>query len=403
VKYPEVELNYREHRLQSRWEGYIGIVPSAYRSLAFAVAATQIFLLPAAYQSVIPPLVIVISIGVYTAIKALYPFRWYGGDVLSHAVLGADTAICIFLLLSTGGFESPFLLYSLVPVLTVALLADRKLTLSIAGVTIAGMVSAYLVNPLSPAPLSFEPGAFLLYAISVCLTALLPYLINAHLRQRLHSQDVLQERRRLSREIHDGVAQTLSSLRWQVQLLRRRLAGLGMDLDEASQLEALAEKSSQDVRESLELLRTYTGNGNFLPHLQEYLKHLSQDTDIDFLLDIEDGELHLEASVELELLRICQEALTNIREHSQAHRAEVKVKSLNGSLEVSIADDGCGFDAIAYYQDGAESKGHGLAVMKERAQSVGGNLVVLSQPGSGTEVKLSIPVREGRWWRWYGF
>jgi signal transduction histidine kinase len=399
VKYPEVELNYREHRLQSGWEGYIGIVPLAYRSLAFAIAAAQIFLLPAAYQSVTSPLVIAIAIGVYTVIRALYPFRWYGGDVLSHAVLGADTAICIFLLLSTGGLRSPFLLYSLVPVLTTALLADRRLTLIIAGVSIAGVVSAYLANPLSPTPLSFEPGAFLLYTITVCLTALLPYLINTHLRQRLHFQDVLQERQRLSREIHDGIAQTLATLRWQVQLLRRRLSGLGMDLDEASQLEALAEKSSHDIRESLELLRTYTGNGSFLPHLQEYLEHLSRDTDIEFSLDIDTGELRMTAPVQLELLRICQEALTNIRKHSQAHRAGVKVKSLNGSLEVSIADNGCGFDAIAYYQDGAGAKGHGLAVMRERAQSIGGNLVVLSQPGSGTEVKLSIPVREGRWRR----
>ena len=392
-------MNYQEHRLQSRWEGYIGIVPSAYRGLAFATAAAQIFLFPTAYQSMIPPLVIVSTIGVYTLIKALYPFRWYGGDILSHTVLGADTAICIFLLLSTGGLESPFLAYSLAPVLTAALLANRKLTLSIAGLSIAGMVASHLTNPLLLLPPSFEMGAFLLYFMAVCLTAILPFLTNANLRQRTRSQDVLQERRRLSREIHDGVAQTLASLRWQAQLLRRRLAEKGMDLEEARQLEALAEKSSQDVRESLELLRTYTGNGSFLPHLKKYLKHLSQDTDIDFRLDIEDGELHLEASVELELLRICQEALANMRKHSQAHRAEVKVKSVDDSLEMSIADDGCGFDAIAYYQDGAEAKGHGLAVMRERARSVGGKLIVLSQPGLGTEVKLSIPVRQGRWQR----
>jgi signal transduction histidine kinase len=392
-------VDYREHRLQRRWEGYIRIVPSAYRGLAFLTATAQIFLFPAAYQSVIPPLVIVSTIGVYTIIKALYPFRWYGGDILSHTVLGADTAICIFLLLSTGGLESPFLAYSLAPVLTTALLANRKLTLSIAGLSIAGVVASHLANPLPLLPPSFELGTFLLYAIAVCLTAILPYLTNANLRQRTRSQDVLQERRRLSREIHDGVAQTLASLCWKVQLLRRRLAKQGIDLEEAQQLETLAQKSYQDVRESLELLRTYTGNGNFLPNLQEYLKNLSQDTDIDFHLDIENGELHLEALVELELLRICQEALINIRKHSQAHRAEVKVKSVNGNLEVSIADDGCGFDAIAYYRDGAEAKGHGLAVMRERAQSVGGNLVVLSQPGSGTEVKLSMPVRKRRWQR----
>lgn len=389
-------MSYRGYWLHSRWEGYIRIVPSVYRALAFTIATVQIFLFPAAYQSLVPPLVIVIAIGVYTVIKALYPFRWYGSDILSQSVLGTDTAICIFLLLSTGGLQSPFLPYSLSPVLTAALLADRKLTLSLAGVSIAGVVVAHLANPLPPPPLSFEPGAFLLYTMAVGLTAVLPYLINTHLRQRLHYQVMLQERQRLSHEIHDGVAQTLATLHWQVQLLRRRLAEMGMDLDEASQLETLAEKSSRDIRESLELLRTYTGNGSFLPHLQDYLEHLNQDTDIDFQLDIDTGELRLTAPVQLELLRICQEALTNVRKHSEARRAEVKVWAANNQLEVSIADDGCGFDAIAYYQDGAEAKGHGLAVMRERAQSVGGNLVVLSQPGSGTEVKLSIPVRKRR-------
>lgn len=392
-------MSYQEHQLQSRWEGYIGIVPPAYRGLAFAIATAQIFLFPAAYQSLIPPLVIVIAVGVYTVVKALYPFRWYGGDILSHAVLWADTAICIFLLLSTGGLQSPFLLYSLAPVLTAALLADRKLTLSIAGLSIAGVLATHLAKPLPPPAAPLELGPFFLYAIAVSLTAILPYLINANLRQRFRFQDVLQERQRLSREIHDGTAQSLSALCWQVQLLRRRLAEMGMDLDEARELETLADKSSQDIRESLELLRTYTGNGSFFPHLQDYLKHLRQDTDIDFHLDIDAGELQLTAPVQLELLRICQEALTNIRKHSQAHNVEIRVRPAGNGLEVSIVDDGCGFDAIAYYQDGAEAKGHGLAVMRERAQSVGGNLVVLSQPGSGTEVKLSVPVRERRWRR----
>ena len=172
---------------------------------------------------------------------------------------------------------------------------------------------------------------------------------------------------------------------------------MGIDLGEVEELVRLTEKAHQDTRESLELLRNYTGNGNFLPHLKDYLKQLSQDTDIDFHLDIETGELRLQPVVELELLRICQEALTNIRKHSTGvHKVQVKVCPINGHLEVNIADDGCGFDALAYYRDGIEAKGHGLAVMQERAESIGGRFRVLSMPGKGTEVQVEVPTNPQR-------
>jgi len=381
--------------LQSRWQGYIGVLPASYRALAFAIGAAQIFLFPAAYYSVIPAIFLVTGVGIYTLVKALYPLRWYAGDILSHSVLGADIAICIFLVLSTGGLHSPFLPYSLAPVLTAALVADRKLTLGIAALFLAGVGFSHLAIPLT---LPFAMGPFFLYAMAVSLTAILPYLINANLRQRLHYQDVLRERQRLSHEIHDGSAQTLAGLRWQAQLIRRRLAERGIELDEVRQLESLAEKAHRDTRESLELLRAYTGNGSLLPYLQEYLKHLSQDSGIDFRLDIEVDELHLGAPVELELLRICQEAVTNARKHAQAHYVEVKVKLVSNHLEVSIADDGCGFDAVAYYHDGVEAKGHGLAVMRERAESIGGRFRIISMPGKGTEVQVEVPAnpRRGR-------
>jgi len=80
-------------------------------------------------------------------------------------------------------------------------------------------------------------------------------------------EDIIQERQRLSREIHDGVAQTLSALRWQAQLLTRRLRAMGIELEEIKQLEVLTEKARMDTRESIELLRSYTDSG-FMPNLK---------------------------------------------------------------------------------------------------------------------------------------
>jgi signal transduction histidine kinase len=91
------------------------------------------------------------------------------------------------------------------------------------------------------------------------------------------------------------------------------------------------------------------------------------------------------------LLRICQEALTNVTKHSGAQSVQVKLKQVNGHLRVSISDDGRGFDILTYYHDGVKAKGHGLTVMRERAESIGGKFRVLSMPGQGTEVQVEVP------------
>lgn len=387
----------QEHWLRGKWQDYIWVVPSVYRFLAFTIATAQILLFPAIYQSTIPPLAVIIGVGVYTVIKVLIPLSRHQASTLGYSLLGADIAICIFLLIFTGGLHSPFLLYTLAPVLSAALCLDIKVTFSIGVLSGAYVIGSQMANPFFPLRFALsELSYFLVYVVAVWLVAALPYLINVNIRQRLQSQGVLQERQRLSREIHDGMAQTTSVLCWQVQLLYRRLVEMGIELDEVRELARLAAKAHQDARESLEILRSYTGNGCFLPNLEDYLKHLRQDANIHFSLDIEDEKLHLEAPVELQLLFICQEALTNIRQHSGAHNIQVQVKLVNSHLKVSIADDGRGFDAVAYYNDGVQAKGHGLAVMQERAESVGGKLRVLSLPGRGTEIQVEVPATQGR-------
>jgi len=382
----------------SRWQAYIWIAPAAYRLLAFAIATALMLLLPSTFPLVIPPLILAASVGIYSLVKVWQPPRWYQGGVLCFASLGIDIAICIFLIVSSGGLYSPFLLYTLAPLLTAAIFLDTKVTTSIAGLSIAYVVSSHLYNPFYPISFSLDGlSYFLFYLVAACLTAALPYLTNVNLRQRQQAQDILRERQRLAGEIHDGIAQTLSALRWQAQLLGHHLARMGMSLDEVTQLHKLAEQAYQDVRESLELLHNYAADGNLLHHLQKYLERLKGDANINFQLDVPTTELGIGPSAEFELLRICQEALTNIRKHSGAHNVQVKLSSADNHLELSIADDGCGFDAN--YHEGQEAKGHGLAVMQERAEAIGGRLEVLSSLGKGTEVKLELPLpHRGRLW-----
>jgi signal transduction histidine kinase len=387
-------LNRQINLIPGKWQEGIGIVPSAYRWLAFAIATAQIFLFPSALYSLMPPVFLVTAVGIYTLLKTLRPFRCHENGVFTFGILGTDLAVCIFLIISTGGLYSPFLLYTLAPVLTAALLLDRGITFGITALSGAYVIGAHLANPFFSTQLFLpELSYFLVYIIAASLAAALPYLINVNLRQRLQSEDILRERQRLSREIHDQVVQSVATLHWQAQLVHRHLIEIGVNLDEVTELVRLAAKAHQDTRECLELLRSYTGNSSFLPHLKDYLKHLNHDTDIDFSLNPQTGELRLEAPVELQLLRICQEALTNIRSHSKAHNVEITLKHVAHRLTVTIADDGIGFDALAYYHNGAHSKGHGLAVMQERAESVGGRFRVVSMPGRGTEVQVEVPAK----------
>jgi two-component system nitrate/nitrite sensor histidine kinase NarX len=99
----------------------------------------------------------------------------------------------------------------------------------------------------------------------------------------------------------------------------------------------------------------------------------------------------LQPLVELELLRICQEALTNVRLHAGASQVKVTITKTNGWLTIVVTDNGCGFVMGSVRDDAVGPQRHGLQVMKERAKSIGGGVWVMSVPGHGTEVRVEIP------------
>ena len=160
-------MSHQEHQLLSRWQGYIAAVPSAYRLLAFAIATAQIFLFSPNYQSIIPSLALVTGVGIYSLVKVLHPLRWHQAGILGYSLLGADIAICIFLVMVTGGLYSPFLLYTLAPVLTAALLLDGKVTLSIAGLSATYVVGSHLVNPFFATQLSLPELSYFLITLYI--------------------------------------------------------------------------------------------------------------------------------------------------------------------------------------------------------------------------------------------
>lgn len=217
---------------------------------------------------------------------------------------------------------------------------------------------------------------------------------NAHLHEQVADLAVAQERLRIAHEMHDGLAQVLGYVNTKVQaaemyLKREKVEEAGVQLRE---LAAAARGAYSDVRESIVGLRTLPGPDLSLDEvLQEYLERWEEMSHVAATLTI-DPAVRLRPSQELQVVRIVQEALTNVRKHAKATHANVNVSRNGRKLRVTIADDGLGFNAAGRAR--SEFPQFGLSTMRERAESIGGTLTIESQPGAGTTIRFELPVTE---------
>jgi signal transduction histidine kinase len=214
---------------------------------------------------------------------------------------------------------------------------------------------------------------------------------NAHLHAQAAEIAVAQERLRIAHEMHDGLAQVLGYVNTKVQAAKHHLKN-GRSDDAGVQLDELAISARQaygDVREGIVGLRTLPGSNRTLGEvLGEFLDHWKSQSGVRTELTI-DPDLRLQSSVELQVVRIIQESLTNIRKHAHAKSARVDVNTRDGLLVASIWDDGVGFNPDFVRR--GEFPRFGLSTIRERASSIGGSLAIESTPGEGTTVVFTMP------------
>jgi two-component system nitrate/nitrite sensor histidine kinase NarX len=203
---------------------------------------------------------------------------------------------------------------------------------------------------------------------------------------------VAEERGLLARELHDSIAQGLSFQKIQVGLLRdalrrRDTARAERVLDE---LDAGVRESLSDVRELLVHFRTRTNAEDIEPALRTTLQKFEHQTGLATHLTIEGDALPLPPDVQVQVLHVVQEALSNVRKHAQAREVWVEVQQAP-QWRVEVRDDGRGFaPGVAE----ADQTHVGLRIMRERAQRIGATVEVVSVPGSGTAVSLTLPERQ---------
>ena len=201
---------------------------------------------------------------------------------------------------------------------------------------------------------------------------------------------LMEERNRLAHELHDSLAQTLASLRFQVRVLDETLRG-GKESDvwhELEKIENNIDEAYSELRELITHFRAPIDKRGLIPAVEHLIERFQYQTDISIFLQKEWNVLHLPATIEVQALRIIQESLNNIRKHSQAHTVRVILRSdTQGDCNILIEDDGIGIKNVPS-ADVVLDDHLGLSIMHERAKRIGGTIKIESEPNEGTRILL---------------
>jgi signal transduction histidine kinase len=204
----------------------------------------------------------------------------------------------------------------------------------------------------------------------------------------------LQERERLARELHDSIGQVLGYISMQAQTAQKwaMTGNTEKAVPILNRLAEVAQEAHADVRESILNLKTGMAPGwTFIQALRKYLDHYHTSFDIftELLLPEQLREDILNPDVAVQVLRVIQEALNNARRHGSAHRVKIAFVQGDSHINISISDDGSGFNPADLNLE--SGKHFGLMFMRERMAQIGGSITVMSQVGSGTTVVLDVP------------
>jgi PAS domain S-box-containing protein len=215
------------------------------------------------------------------------------------------------------------------------------------------------------------------------------------LQEQIQNMAIQVERERLGRELHDGLGQVLGFIGLKAEMITEMLRQQKIEQAQhtVAELSQIAQTAYADMREAILGLRsTVTTDVGLEPTLREYLHRYQREWNIPTELVIaENTPTRFSPSAEIQLLRIIQEALTNVRRHSHAERAWVRFETENDGVVVTIEDHGRGFDTRQPTPDHI-----GLQTMRERAEALGGQLEIASTPGTGTQIRVHLP-RQVSW------
>jgi signal transduction histidine kinase len=222
-------------------------------------------------------------------------------------------------------------------------------------------------------------------------------ITSARMRENDRQRAILVERERIAREMHDSLAQVLGVVHLRLRALGNNARSLDApDLSLGlAELADIAEEAYRDVREAILGLRESSHAGReLIDSLRGYVEKYERQSGIETTLETDlDSEPRLSPRAEVQVIRVIQEALTNVRKHARATSAIVRVTRDDDFVTFRIVDNGCGFDLARRLLD--RESGFGLHAMRERIESIGGTLAVESAPGRGTSLIARVPALPG--------
>ncbi|GAB4361272.1 MAG: hypothetical protein Kow006_31900 [Gammaproteobacteria bacterium] len=217
----------------------------------------------------------------------------------------------------------------------------------------------------------------------------------AQVDQKAQRLSIMQERTMLAHELHDSVAQTITSLRYRVRAMDELLdTGTPEAVrKELQQIRSTLEEAHTELRQLMLHYRAPMDERGLLPAIEDLLQRFRRETGITLFVQKDCGGSNLPAILEMQVLRIIQEALANVRKHSHAQTVRVLMRCVDGEYyRVLIEDDGVGFAGPTL--EGHPGEHVGLSIMQERTQRLGGTLTIESEPGEGTRVELTFRHRK---------
>ncbi len=218
---------------------------------------------------------------------------------------------------------------------------------------------------------------------------------NAQLCEAAVATAMARERQRIARELHDSLAQVLAYISNKASAA---VELIGTEESETArrhvlELGSVAREAYAEVRDAILGLRITTDReGHFHDQLRAYLVTWAEQSGVQAELELPppDVDINLGSAAELQVVRIVQEALANVRRHAKATRVTVAIERLGtGDIQVTVLDNGSGFDPPQ--PERRRFPRFGLTTMRERASEIGGDLHVTSQRGQGTRVTLNVP------------
>ncbi|MGB5260424.1 MAG: ATP-binding protein [Gammaproteobacteria bacterium] len=199
-----------------------------------------------------------------------------------------------------------------------------------------------------------------------------------------------EERIRIAHELHDSLAQSLASLRLQVRVLDETLhqGDESTTWQQLERIENSLDEANTELRGLIANFRAPASNRGLVEAIEQTVKQFRNETRIRTYLQKDFTPRHFSKETETQILRIIQEALWNIRKHSQAKTVRILLRDNVGEhCHILIEDDGIGINRQVY---GSPGEHVGLTIMRERATKIGGKLRIESEPGEGTRVVLEI-------------